>query len=365
MHGAQMATDAELLADLLDGRLEPADAPAELAELAELASAVGEHVTLVPPTPAFRASLREEVLQAVTGPGAGPPTSGGTSGGAPGSTAGGGLGSGGAGSAGGAAGATFAATGVPAIVAAVAATVVLATGTQAVTARSAPGDLLYGLKQGVESLQLTLADDQRDVGLLVGFATERVREAVRLDDPAVVMDLLEQSERLLDDALALAAQQGRDVQDLLDGYASALVTLDSRTADETVRAVVGELLGDVGVVPSDPAPDPTVPGDDSGEGDEGRGDGSPRDAGDVPEDDGTDAPGDQPQDQPTDGPLDELDDPLEDPLDELDDPLEDPLDELDDPTELDQPLNQLEDEAVDTLDDATDTLDDATDTLGS
>ncbi len=343
-----MATDADLLADLLDGRLDPADAPTELAELAELAGAVSEHITLVPPTPAFRASLREEVLQAVTGPGAGPPTSGGTTGGASGSGAGGGLGTGGATGAGGAAGATYAATGIPAIVAAVAATAVLATGTQALTAQSAPGDVLYGLKQGVESLQLTFAGDQRDVALLAGFATERVHEAVGLADTAVVTDLLAESERLLDDALALALAQGRDVQNLVDGYASALLTLDSRTDDPTVQARVDQLLDELGVTPTAPVPDGVAPTDDSTEDPD---DDAPDGSDDAPDDGATDQPGDQPQDQPTDdgtdGPLDDL----EDPLDELDDPL----DELDDP--LDDPLDELEDELDDTVDDVTGTLD--------
>lgn len=371
MHGAQMATDAELLADLLDGTLEAADVPAELAELAELAGAVSEHITLVPPTPAFRASLRDEVLQAVGGPGAGPPGSGGAPGGASGGGTVGGLGGGGATGAtgaGGAVGATYAATGIPSVIAAVAATAVLATGTQAVTAQSAPGDLLYGLKQGVESLQLTIADDQRDVALLVGFATERVREAVGLADTAVVSDLLEQSERLLDDALALAVEQGRDVQELLGRYASALVTLDSRTEDPTVRAVVDRLLGEVGVSPSGRVPDVLAPGDDS---DEGREE-VPPDGGESVPDDATDGTGDQPADQPTDGstagPLDGLDDTLDelddtldeldDPLDGLDDPLERLEDELDDTLdELDAPLERLEDQLDDTLDDVTGTLD--------
>lgn len=336
-----MANDAELLADLLDGRLDPAQVPAELAELAELAGAVSEHITLVPPTPDFRAALREELLQTVGGTGGGP-SSGGSS---LGDGASGVTGSGGATPTGGAAGtasAASAASGIPAIVAAVAATAVLATSTYVATSESVPGDPLYGLKHGIESLQLTIADDARDVELLVGFATERVREAIGLEDPAVVSDLLLESERLLNDALALAVAQGRQVQDLLDDYASALVTLDSRTDAATVQAQLDQLMADVGVAPSPLVPTPVTPGLEPD-----APSGSPGDTPDEDVDEPGDRPSDEPSDKPSETPLDDLDDPLDDPLDDLDDPLDDPLDPLDD-----------------TLDELDDTLEETTDTLG-
>lgn len=55
----------EELAQLLDGELPADEAPAELAQLLQLASSVSEHTEVARPTPAFRASLRRELVEEI------------------------------------------------------------------------------------------------------------------------------------------------------------------------------------------------------------------------------------------------------------------------------------------------------------
>lgn len=337
-----MPTEAELLADLLDGNVDVSDVPPEVAELASLADSVREHITLVPPTDAFRESLREEVLQSAGGAG----------------------GAGGAGAS--ATGATTTATttaastggGLSAIVAGVAAAAVLATSSVAAADRAGPGDLLAGLDRGIETLQLAIADDVRAAELLVDFAAERILESVELADTAVVAEQLRTAQDLLDRALALGVAQDRDLQELTEPYVAALLTLASRTDDPAVQARVQQMLDDAGVdtstrlVPG-PGGDGAPVGDSSDGPDAGNGDDSDGTQDTTDEGDQTDDGEllDDPVDDP-DEPLDGLDDPLDDPLDELDDPLEDPLDELDDVEE------DVTDELQDTTDDADDLLGD-------
>lgn len=313
-------TPAEQLADLLDGRLSVDDVSTEVAQLAELAGQVRTHLTLVPPTDAFREALREQVVQAATAPATG-------AGAAATTTVAGGSG------------------GLSALVAGLAATAVLATSTVAVADRAGPGDLLSGLDRGIERVQLAIANDATDAELLVDFAAERVLEALDLLDPAVVNALLADAEALLDDALALAVAQGRSVEDLLEPYVGALLTLSSRTDDPAVRAEVEQRLGELGV--QAPAPSGTA-GSPGGDGATGTtGDGSASDdatSGDDAADgssDESDSTGDA-----VDDVVDEVEDTVDDVEDTVDDLVDDVTDPLDDATE---PVDDLTDDATDPL----------------
>ena len=309
-------TPADQLADLLDGRIGPDDVDPEIAQLAELATAVRTHITLVPPTEAFREVLREQVVQSATAA-SGTATAVGTGAAAAGS--GGGL---------------------SAIVAGLAATAVLASGTLTAADRAGPGDLLVGLDRGVEQLQLAVADDATDVDLLVGFAQERVLEALDVVDLAVVNDLLAQAQTLVDDAVALAVAQGRTVDEVVAPYTGALLTLVSRTDDPGVRAQVAQQLAAVGVAPDvvdrvergeTVLPDTPEPGDPAPAGGDSATDG-PDDDGTADEDgaDGGDGA------DPVDDVVDEVEDAVDDATDDLTDPVDDltdPVDDLVDPVE--------------------------------
>ncbi len=321
MPNATEPSPAEQLADLLDGRLAPDDVPAELVELAELATAVRTHIALVPPTEAFREALREQVVQAATAPT--PPTT----------PPGGGATAAGVTT-------TGASGGLAGIVAGVAAAAVLATSVVAAADRAGPGDLLAGLDRGLESLQLLVADETRDAELLVDFASERLLEALDLVDGAVVGDLLAEADALLADALDLAVAQGRSVEELVAPYVGALRTLASRSELPEVQAAVVQRLEDLGVDPTVTAPvdgDATVDGSDGPTGDDGAtGTDEPVDEDAPGQDDGA-GDGTDPVDEVTD-PLDDVTDPLDDVTDPLDD-VTDPLDDLTDP--LDEATEQL------------------------
>lgn len=352
-----MPTEAELLADLLEGKVDATDVPAELAELASLAERVSQHITLVPPTDAFRESLREEVLQTA-----------GSVGGAGGAGGAGASTSGAVGTA-----ATTGTGGLSAIIAGVAATAVLATSVVAAADRAGPGDLLAGVDRGVESLQLAIADQEREAELLVDFAAERVLEAVDLVDVAVVTEQLQRAKGLLDQALALGVEQGRDLQELTEPYVAALLTLASRTDDPGVQAQIQQLLDEAGVdtttslVPGRDGGEPPV-GDDSDSGDDGETTDATdsTDSSDSTDSAGTD--GDSSDDGLLDDSTDELDDTVQDTTDELDDTVEDlddtvedPVDELDDTVQ--DPVDELDDTVDESVDDLDDTVQDTSDDL--
>lgn len=258
--GATMRDEAELLADLLDGRLAADEVPTHLAELAELAEQVRTHVPLPLPTPEFREALQDQVVEAAVGQ-----TAAGTTAGA---TAAGG------GTVGGANAVAAGTTGwVGSLVAGVAATAVLAGGGLVVAAGGAvPGDATYGVKQQIEELRLAVADGDREARLLVEQATERVREAVALVDTEQVDDLLDRSGELVDRAVALAGPD--QLAGPLATYADTLRVLASRTEDAAVAeeiAVLLEAVGGSGLIggPGSEAPgSPQVP---SGDGTSGTG----------------------------------------------------------------------------------------------
>ncbi len=345
MPNATEPTPAEQLADLLEGRLEDADVPAELVELAELASAVRTHIVPVPPTDAFREALREQVVQAAStaaGPAAtsaAATTTGITT--------------------------TGASSGVAALVAGVSAAAVLAASTVAVADRAGPGDLLAPVDRGIESLQLLVADDTRDVGLLVDFATERVLEALDVTDVAVVEELLADADALVADAIALAVAQGRSIDELLADYTGALLTLSSRTELPEVEAAVARRLEALGVELGSSPPltgdvaDEPVADDQSGAGEATQDDEPAADTGDVtePVDEVTD-----PVDDVTDT-VDDVTEPLDDvtePLDDVTEPVDDVTDPLDDATEPLDDVTEPLDDVTDPVEDVTEPLDDAT-----
>lgn len=340
-----MPTDAELLADLLDGELDVADVPDDLAGLFELAGAVRQHVVPVPPTPAFREALREELVQAGGPAGPGGDALGGASGGGGGAGGlGGGAGGGAAGSIGGAMAAVSSA--IPGVVAAVAATAVLATGGVAAAAGAVPGDLLYGLKRQVESTQLLIASDARDVDLLAGFAVERISEALGLTDTVLVHGLVDESMGLFDDALALAVAQGREVDDLVARQVGALFTLASRTDDAAVEAQVRQVLLDLGVdldrdgdLPRFTAPGTGLSTDATRDERDDAGRDSATDSGDATGGGGT-MGGDA-----TPG----VDDTVDDVTDAVDDAVDDATDAVDDVTD---PVQDATDAVTDAVDDA-------------
>lgn len=337
-----MPTDApspaDQLADLLDGRLGIDEVSPEVARLGELAGQVRTHVTLVPPTEAFRAALRDQLVQTAAAP-----TAAATAAATSTST----VATGG--------------SGLSAIVAGITATAVLATGTLTAADRAGPGDVLVGLDRGVERAQLALSGDERDVELLVDFATERVLEALGLVDTAAVGAALGDAQDLLDQALALAAAQGRAVEDLLDPYTGALLTLASRTDDPAVRALVEQRLGALGIDLPRTGRDgsPLVPpaGDAPPEGD-----GSPGGGGPVGDEEvgPTDEDGEAPTDDGLDGTLEDLEEDVEDLTDDLTDPVDDLTDPVDDVTDpLDDVTDPVEDAVDDAVDDAAEVLEDA------
>lgn len=244
-----MRDEAELLADLLDGRLAADEVPAELAELvelAELAQAVRTHVAVPLPTPDFRAALQDRVVEAGTQA----------------TAAGGGVVTGGAAATSGTAGTAGTMAGttgwIGSLVAGVTATAVLAGGGLVLgSAGAVPGDALYGVKQQVEQVRLTVSGGDREARLLVQQATERVREAIALVDARPVDDLLARSTELVERATSLAAPG--ELDELVETYAGTLRVLASRTDDVGVDAAVRSILDDVGELAPDEVGDLPVP----------------------------------------------------------------------------------------------------------
>ena len=322
---------ADQLADLLDGKVGIDDVSPEVARLGELAGQLRTHLALVPPTDAFREALRDQLVQSAAAPTTSAASVAATSTSSA-ATGGGGL---------------------SALVAGITATAVLATGTLTVADRAGPGDLLAGLDRGIERAQLALTGDERDVELLVDFATERVLEALQLADTATVSAALADAEDLVDQALALAVSQGRAVGDLLEPYTGALLTLASRTDDPVVRAQVEQRLGSLGLeggptAEGGDAPLAPTPGGAAEDGGGATQDQAPADDTGSAGSDDLDESSDDVEEGVGDL-IDELPDDLTDPIDDVTDPVDDLTDPLDDVTD---PLDDAVDDAVDAVEDA-------------
>jgi len=173
-------SNVELLDRILDGRLDPEDAPRSVARLATLASTVSDSMEMEAPDPAFRNRLRAELLQA---PGPSPRMSlvdryedvr------------------------------TRLSRSMRATVAtATAASLIGVAGVAAAAQHALPGDQLHPVKTTIERVRLSFAIDQLDRGQLhLAFATARLSELERGVHRMSPEQVRETLERLDDDAAA-------------------------------------------------------------------------------------------------------------------------------------------------------------------
>jgi hypothetical protein len=93
------------------------------------------------------------------------------------------------------------------------------------SASALPGDALYNLKRGFESVQMALAFSQgQQAGLLAQFAQERVDEIdalSQLDRPDDLTQALDDYSQTMDDFLSLSTTLGDDLGDDLDEVQNA------------------------------------------------------------------------------------------------------------------------------------------------
>jgi hypothetical protein len=96
------------------------------------------------------------------------------------------------------------------------------------SASALPGDALYNLKRGFESVQFALAFSQgQEAGLLARFAQERVEEIEalsQLDRPGDLAQALDDYTQTMDDFLSLTAafenDWDEDLEDMQEGFSN-------------------------------------------------------------------------------------------------------------------------------------------------
>lgn len=116
------------------------------------------------------------------------------------------------------------------------------------SASALPGDALYNIKRGIESVQMALVfTDEQEAGLLVQFAQERVEEIEalsQLDRPQDLNRALGDYSQTMDDFLNLTANIGDewddnldDVQDMFSHHTQVLQAVQERAPQNAQDAL--------------------------------------------------------------------------------------------------------------------------------